>query len=181
MEKGFLPWVFLLIQLSLWHPLLALSPSFKSCGFSSSFSSLGHSGLLGGARGGSPHPFLSLADPQEMLISSSTSESSRGRVLMLIQAAATAGSAADSTNRYRTSPTQGLTFLGDYPVLTCTCEVSCLAPIRKAWFSLFLLNISPCCVLACPTILGYYCITFKSLIDSEMALSITSRRGTLLA
>lgn len=71
---------------------------------------------LGGARGSLPS-LPSLADPPgEMVDSSSTSE--RGRVLMLIQAAATAGSAAVRLTDKHTSPTQGLTFLGDYPVLT---------------------------------------------------------------
>lgn len=99
-------------------------------------------GLLGGARG-SPHPFLSLADPPgEMVDSSSTSESSRGRVLMLIQAAATAGSAAVRLTDKHTSPTQGLTFLGDYPVLTCMKSVALLL-LEKLGSHSFC-NISPC-------------------------------------
>lgn len=99
-------------------------------------------GLLGGARG-SPHPCLSLADPPgETGDSSSTSESRGGRVLMLIQAAATACSAAVRLTDKHTSPTQGLTFPGHYPVLTCMKSVALLL-LEKLGSHSFR-NISPC-------------------------------------
>lgn len=135
-------------------------------------------GLLGGARG-SPHPFLSLADPPgETGDSSSTSESRGGRVLMLIQAAATACSATVRLTDKHTSPTQGLTFPGHYPVLTCMKSVALLL-LEKLGSHSFR-NISPCQYCAKKLWASSwicYCITLQEPhIDSEMALSVVPRR-----
>ena len=127
-----------------------------------------------------PHPFLSLADPRrgDNSFQQHQWEWWRECVLMLIQSAGTACSVAVWLTNKPTSPTQGLTFLGDYPVLTCVKSVALLL-LEKLGSHSFR-NISPCqyCTKKHWAFSWIcYCIMLQEPhIDSEMALSAVPRR-----
>ena len=127
-----------------------------------------------------PHPFLSLADPPrgDDRFQQHQWEWWRECVLMLIQSARTACSAAVRLRLKHTSPTQGLTFLGDCPVLTCMKSIALL--LLEKLGSRSFCNISPCqyCTKKHPAFSWIcYCITLQEPhINSEMALSTVPRR-----